>query len=220
MIYNIIFDFDGVLVDSEILAGKAFSQFLSLKNIEFNQKEFSTYYSGKKLVEVVSMLSDRFNIKNPEVFFEEMMKFSNSIYLKDLKPVKGVRNFLDSINQYKKLIGSNRGKNSIIEGLKKVDFYKYFKKENIFSFDMVKKPKPDPEVFLKAISEAKINPENTIIIEDSVIGIKAAVAANVKVIGITCGSHWNDRSSNILLEVGAYSVASNFKEVLKVINNL
>jgi len=220
MIYNIIFDFDGVLVDSEILAGKAFSQFLSLKNIEFNQKEFSTYYSGKKLVEVVSMLSDRFNIKNPEVFFEEMMKVSNSIYLKDLKPVKGVRNFLDSINQYKKLIGSNRGKNSIIEGLKKVDFYKYFKKENIFSFDMVKKPKPDPEVFLKAISEAKINPENTIIIEDSVIGIKAAVAANVKVIGITCGSHWNDRSSNILLEVGAYSVASNFKEVLKVINNL
>ena len=85
---------------------------------------------------------------------------------------------------------------------------------------MVNKPKPNPEIFLKAIREARINPKDTIILEDSVIGVKAAVEANIKAIGVICGSHWNGRSSKILLEVGAYSVARNFEEVLNVINNL
>ena len=71
MIKNIIFDFDGVLVDSEILAGRAFSQYLAKININLSEQEFSRTYAGNKLVEVVSKLSSRFNIKNQEVFFKD-----------------------------------------------------------------------------------------------------------------------------------------------------
>ena len=119
MIKNIIFDFDGVLVDSEILARKAFSRYLFQKNIKLTENEFSKNYSGKKLTEVISIISERFNIKKQNIFFDEVMKLSQEIYRDDLKVVKGVKKFLEVINQ-RKLIGSNRGKKSIIEGLKKV----------------------------------------------------------------------------------------------------
>ena len=54
MINNIIFDFDGVLVDSEFLARKAFSRYLATRNLHLSEQEFSRQYSGNKLVEVIS----------------------------------------------------------------------------------------------------------------------------------------------------------------------
>ena len=105
MINNIIFDFDGVLVDSEILAGKAFSRYLATINLHLSEEEFSRNYSGNKLVEVISKLSLRFNIKDHKVFFNEIMALSDSIYSKELKAVIGVKNFLDTvINQLFKKI--------------------------------------------------------------------------------------------------------------------
>ena len=58
------------------------------------------------------------------------------------------------------------------------------------------------------------------ILEDSIIGVHAAVAANIKVIGVTSGGHWIGRSTHSLLDAGAKAVASNFEEVLKVIQEL
>ena len=89
MIKNIIFDFDGVLVDSEILARKAFSQYLNSKNHKFSEEEFSLAYSGNKLVEVIKKLSIRFGIQNEDVFFKEVMALSRSIYMNELQPVIG-----------------------------------------------------------------------------------------------------------------------------------
>ena len=63
MIKNIIFDFDGVLVDSEILAAKAFSQYLSSNGFEFSEIEFENF-AGKKTIEVIDILSNRFNFQD------------------------------------------------------------------------------------------------------------------------------------------------------------
>ena len=93
MIKYIIFDFDGVLVDSEILARKAFSQYLNSKNHKFSEEEFSLAYSGNKLVEVIKKLSIRFGIQNEDVFFKEVMALSRSIYMNELQPVIGVKKF-------------------------------------------------------------------------------------------------------------------------------
>ena len=210
---------DGVLVDSEILAGQAFSRYLANININLSEQEFSKSYAGNKLVEVVSKLSSRFNIKNQEMFFEDVMKLSHTIYTNDLTAVSGVKYFLDIIDQ-KKLIGSNSGKKRIIEGLKKVNLNKYFDEKNIFSFDMVKNPKPQPDIYIAAINTTGIKSNDTIILEDSIIGVRAGVEANIKVIGVTSGKHWLGRSSQSLQDAGAYAVANNFEEVLKLIEDL
>ena len=219
MIKNIIFDFDGVLVDSEILAGRAFSQYLARQNINLSAQEFSITYAGNKLVEVVSKLSSRFNIKDKEIFFQDVMTLAHTIYTNDLTAVSGVKKFLDIIHQ-KKLIGSNSGKQRIIDGLKKVNLNKYFDERNIFSFDMVKNPKPKPDIYLAAIDTTGIRSNDTIILEDSITGVRAGVAANIKVIGITSGKHWLGRSAQSLQDSGAYAVANSFEEVLKMIKEL
>ena len=75
MIKNIIFDFDGVLVDSEMLVARSFSKYLRNRNINFTEQEFSVY-AGKKTVQVIDELSNKFSIQNKEEFFEDIMSIS------------------------------------------------------------------------------------------------------------------------------------------------
>ena len=85
---------------------------------------------------------------------------------------------------------------------------------------MVKNPKPKPDIYLAAIDTTGIRSNDTIILEDSITGVRAGVEANIKVIGVTSGEHWLGRSSKSLQEAGAYAVANNFEDVLKMIEEL
>lgn len=219
MIQNIIFDFDGVLVDSEIIASRAFSIYLAKRDIILTEQEFCSAYAGIRIVDVISRLSSRFNIKDKDDFFKEIILISNNIYNNELTTTKGIKKLLDIIH-HKKLICSNSSKERIIKGLIKVNLIDYFDENNIFSRDMVDKPKPDPDVYLKAIEVTGINPKKTIIIEDSVVGIKAGIAAGIKVIGLTSGGHWTGRLPQLLIDVGASAVAKNYNELIEIIKEL
>tara|TARA_Y100000741_G_scaffold39542_1_gene27591 strand:+ start:738 stop:1397 length:660 start_codon:yes stop_codon:yes gene_type:complete len=213
MIKNIIFDFDGVLVDSEILVAKAFSKYLAKRNILFSEKEFSIH-AGKKTIEVIDELSSKFHIKNVDEFYKDIMTIAHNIYSDELTPVLGAKKFLESSN-LNCFIGSNSIKERIIVGLKKVNFENFFPEEKIFSFDMVNKPKPNPDVYLLAIESYKLIKEETIVIEDSAIGVRAGVLAGVKVVGITAGGHWNsERSTQELIDAGASLLINNYNNLL------
>ncbi len=219
MIKNIIFDFDGVLVDSEILVAKAFSKYLLKKNINLSEKEFSIF-AGKKTVQVIKELSQKFNIKNQEAFFDDIMKISHDIYDNELTPVVGARNFLKNAN-LNYFIGSNSVKERIISGLKKVNFEIFFSEEKIYSFDMVNQPKPYPDIYLAALERNNLNKNETIIIEDSVVGVQAGVNAGVKVVGLTAGGHWHsERSIEELIEAGASLLIHDYSTLLNDIKKL
>ena len=219
MIKNIIFDFDGVLVDSEVLVARSLSIYLAERNIEFKEKEFSKL-AGKKTTQIISELSSLFNIKDEQSFFNDIMIIAENLYVDKLQPVSGVENFLKKTN-FRNLIGSNNIKNRIIDGLKKIKLKNYFPDDSIFSFDLVGRSKPEPDIHLKAIKDLEINRNETIIIEDSAIGIQAGVAAGIKVIGLTAGGHWyEDRSNKELFDAGAYDVVKNYQDMLLLINKL
>jgi len=219
MIKNIIFDFDGVLVDSEILVAKAMRKYLSKKNITFEEKEYSKF-AGKKTFQVISELSLLFNISDKESFFNDIMSLANALYSNELEVVFGVNHFLKNTN-HNRFIGSNSGKERIVRGLKKAGIDNYFNEDSISSFDTVGKSKPEPDVYLRLIDIATLDRKETIIIEDSAIGIQAGVATGVKVIGLTAGKHWHkDRSDQELLNAGAYAVVKNYKDMLLLINKL
>ena len=219
MIKNIIFDFDGVLVDSEILVAKAFSKYFANKNISFSVREF-VEYAGKKTVQIIEDLSTKFNIKDQKIFFDDIMNIANEIYRNDLEAVSGAEEFLQN-KDFNFLIGSNSFKKRIIVGLKKINFEKFFPQDKIFSFDIVQRPKPEPDIYLAAIESHKLNKEETIIIEDSVVGVNAGVSAGIKVIGLTAGKHWfPERSSEELIKAGAFILIDNYDNLLKEINKL
>ena len=122
---------------------------------------------------------------------------------------------------HNRFIGSNSGKERIVRGLKKVGIDNYFNEDSISSFDTVGKSKPEPDVYQRLIDIATLDKKETIIIEDSAIGIQAGVATGVKVIGLTAGKHWHKgRSDQELLDAGAYDVVKNYKDMLLLINKL
>ena len=218
MIKNIIFDFDGVLVDSEILVAKAFAKYMQKFGIEVDEKEFASF-AGKKTVQVIDILSKKYSIEDQQKFFTDIMDIASNIYKKELTTVKGAYDFVSNL-KLNMFIGSNSMKERIIDGLQRVKLDKYFQPKQVYSFDLVDKPKPDPDIYLKAIQDNNLIKNQTIIIEDSTVGVMAGVAAGVRVIGLTAGGHWHEkRDEKELLEAGAFIVANDYKKILKIIES-
>ena len=219
MIKNIIFDFDGVLVDSEILVAKAFSKYMQELGIKTNEKEFANL-AGKKTVEVIDILSEKYSLKDKQKFFDDIMNIASNIYKKELKTVVGVEEFLKK-SKHNLYIGSNSMKNRILDGLKRVGLEKYFNPNHIYSFDLVDNPKPHPDIYLKAVNDNDLIIDETIIIEDSVVGVNSGKNANIKVIGLTAGGHWHtDRDEKELINAGAIATANNFNKIEEIIESL
>ena len=219
MIKNIIFDFDGVIVDSEVLASKAFSKYFSKFDKSIKEEQFYKY-AGKKTVEVIDLLSSKYNIKNKEKFTNEIFDIVSEVYSKDLKLVNGAKDYIIK-SERNHFIGSNSNKDRILDGLKLVDLDEFFLSDQVYSFDMVKRPKPDPDIYLKVLKDNSLNIEETVIIEDSGVGVKAATSAGVRVLGLTAGKHWHsDRDTNELFDNGALNVFSDYESLGKAIEEL
>ena len=219
MIKNIIFDFDGVVVDSEVLASKAFSKYFSKFDKSIKEEQFYKY-AGKKTVEVIDLLSAKYKIENKEKFTNEIFDIVSEVYSKDLKLVDGAKDYI-SKSERNHFIGSNSNKDRILDGLKLVGLDKFFLSDQVYSFDMVKRPKPDPDIYLKVLKDNSLNIEETVIIEDSGVGVKAATAAGVRVFGLTAGKHWHsNRDKNELFDNGALNVFSDYESLGKAIEEL
>tara|TARA_Y100000996_G_C22254879_1_gene533394 strand:+ start:6 stop:584 length:579 start_codon:yes stop_codon:yes gene_type:complete len=186
--------------------------------IEIDEKEFANF-AGKKTVQVIDILSQKYSIKDQEKFFNDIMEIASYIYKNELTAIKGASNFV-SKSKLSLYIGSNSTQDRIIAGLQRVELSKYFKPERVYSFDLVGKPKPNPDIYLKAIQDNNLNKDETIIIEDSVVGVQAGVSAGVKVIGLTAGGHWYEgRDEKELLDAGAFTVTNEYIKVQKIIES-
>ena len=219
MINNIIFDFDGVIVDSEVLASKTFVKYFN--NLGYSLKEDQFYnYAGNKTVEVINLLSQKYKIENKEKFAEEIFSIVAEIYSQDLKLVEGAQKYISN-SKRRHFIGSNSNKDRILDGLRFVGLDKLFSKDQVYSFDMDEKPKPHPDIYLKVLNDNSLNIEETVIIEDSGVGVKAAFSAGVKVFGITAGKHWHSNlDKNELFDNGALNVFSDYESLGKAIEEL
>ena len=219
MIKNIIFDFDGVLVDSETIVLKAFSKYMQEYRIKINEKELANLV-GKPTVVVIDILSEKYSPEVKKKFSDDIMNIASNIYKKELKKIVGVEEFLEKSN-HNLYIGSNSLKDRILDGLKRVGLEKYFNSNQIYSLDLVDNPKPHPDIYLKAVNDNDLIINETIIIEDSVVGVKAGQGAKVKVIGLTAGGHWGEnRDEKELINAGAIATANNYNKIQEIIESL
>ena len=219
MIKNIIFDFDGVLVDSETIVLKAFSKYMQECRIKINEKELANLL-GKPTVVVIDILSEKYFPEVKKKFSDDIMNIASNIYKKELKKIVGVEEFLEK-SKHNLYIGSNSMKNRIVDGLKRVGLEKYFNSNQIYSLDLVDNPKPLPDIYLKAVNDNDLIIDETIIIEDSVVGVKAGQGAKVKVIGLTAGGHWGEnRDEKELINAGAIATANNYNKIQEIIESL
>ena len=219
MIKNIIFDFDGVLVDSETIVLKAFSKYMQECRIKTNEKELANLV-GKPTIVVIDILSEKYSPEVKKKFSDDIMNIASNIYKKELKKIVGVEEFLEK-SKHNLYIGSNSLKDRILDGLKRVGLEKYFNSNQIYSLDLVDNPKPHPDIYLKAVNDNDLIIDETIIIEDSVVGVQAGQDANVKVIGLTAGGHWNkNRDEKELINAGAFVTANDYNKIQEIIESL
>lgn len=189
----IIFDMDGVIIDSEPLWRKAMvikiNELFKKKGIDYNYTEKDCLETkGLKIDVVIKDLFQNFKLEFKDEIYQKLIK-DIVLELKKLirntgKPMKGVMSLLKlaKLHKFKLGLASSSSRDiidTVLEVLKLNDYFKV-----IYSGDDVKKTKPDPEIFQKAIAELNVQNNSCLIIEDSLNGLTAAVKSGAKVIAV------------------------------------
>jgi HAD superfamily hydrolase (TIGR01509 family) len=177
----VIFDCDGVLVDSEPLANQVYVQMLAEYGFQVNTEEYLHKYSGAAIIHRLESTSKQLNWMPPSDFYPVFNSRLSVLTKQHLKPVPGIYELLDSLTT-PVCIASNGSRSEVILRLKIADLAKYFG-ENIFSGVDLPNPKPAPDVYLAAADSFNISPSRCVVVEDSVLGVTAGVRAGMKVYG-------------------------------------
>jgi len=174
----VIFDCDGTLVDSEFLCNLAMQQQLAELGIEASAEQLVAEYRGVKLNVIISSLEAVFSINFPDSFEVEYRKKVAQLFDLHLTPNQGVIELIESLT-IPYCIASSAPRMKIEQALRVTGLDKYFKGK-IFSAYEVGSWKPDPGLFLHAAETMQVDPANCYVIEDSLVGLQAANAAQMK----------------------------------------
>jgi len=177
----VIFDCDGVLVNSEPLANQVYVGILEEHGHQVNSEAYLQEFSGASITQRLEVTSRKLNWTPPSnftsIFHERLAALANQ----ELKAVPGIHELIDSLT-VPICIGSNGTRSEIQLRLKIAQLTEKFENA-IFSGIEVAHPKPAPDVFLAAAKSFNVPPSRCIVIEDSIPGITAAVRAGMRVYG-------------------------------------
>ncbi len=193
----VIFDCDGVLVDSEIISAQVSSDCLKEVGVELSAHYILETYRGKSVADCIRMITaelsqlDSWKNLSAEEQAERGAQFWRHVQLetlvaceKSLEPVAGIMDVLDSL-QEKHIafcVASNGKHEKMRMTLAKTGIMPYVQ-GRVFSFEDVTRGKPAPDLFLHAAKTLGVEPGNAIVVEDSLTGIQAAVAAGMRPLG-------------------------------------
>ena len=197
MKYNcIIFDCDGVLVDSEAISAKVFQEMILELGAEIDFETVLEQITGTSMKENLKFFSEKINGELPTDFETEFRKRSYEAFKTDLKPIKGIQELLKKI-KIPIGVASSGPVEKIRLNLTTTNLIQFFG-ENIFSSYEIQSWKPEPEIYLYAANKMGFKPEECAVIEDSTVGVKAAKAGGFDVYAFS-----NDKNKTAFEELGA-----------------
>jgi HAD superfamily hydrolase (TIGR01509 family) len=211
----VIFDFDGVLVDTQQAVNTFEWEYLSQEGLNISSEEFAKRFSGETAASIVERLRTDDNmrlLKDTQQLAKEIdEKVFVALSQQKIEPFKGVRELLSAL-KLKKCIASNCSERILYALLSASGLASFFD-GNVFSADRVERPKPFPDLFLYAAHSMGVDPEHCLVIEDSEVGVKAAVSAGMRVFGFSSGRHVDAAMKNRLLSIGAERVFTTMDEL-------
>lgn len=185
MIKAVIFDLDGLLIDSEIISYEIYKALLAPFGINFSISDYAENYSGKSEIKNVAYLIQSYGLPwSSEVGLKKVTMMEESLLAQgvDLKP--GAKRLLMYLKEkdYKIALASSSVEKRALDILDKHEIKMYF---DAFVFGHeVERGKPYPDIFLKACAKIKVSPKECLVLEDSEAGVEAAHAAGIPVICI------------------------------------
>jgi HAD superfamily hydrolase (TIGR01509 family) len=203
-IRHVIFDCDGVLIDSEQISMAVDQQLLTQCGVVLSEAEMHRRFVGKTFQGMIDELEAETGRKLP--FDLEMRKdgMMLDIYRRELKAIPGVPEMLDDLT-LPKSIGTNGPRQRAMEALRILGIAHHFG-ERLTTFEDVVEGKPAPDVYLLAAERAGFAPAQCLVVEDSVTGVMSAVAAGCLTLGFTGSQLHRSEHALKLVELGAHAV--------------
>lgn len=209
---GIIFDFDGVIADSEMLLNQTLADGLTAIGLPTSLNDSLRDYSGKRWADILGMIEERLGRELPSSFIGQKIEWLGQKVMRESKPVPGIEAFLAISRKLPRAIASSGDQLWIKPTLARFGFTDHFG-EHVYSTTSLKHGKPHPEVYLLAAQKLGIAPEDIVAIEDSVSGVAAAIAAGMSAVGLTAASHMGTCDIERLRAAGAHHIATDYESV-------
>jgi HAD superfamily hydrolase (TIGR01509 family) len=209
----IIFDCDGVLIDSEILSARVDSEILAEIGYEITPEELAHKFAGLTTERIFQLVGAEIGRPVPEKVIARAKVETDRKLKAEVLAVPGVQEMLDALDD-PRCICSNSRPERLELSLTKAGLWDRFR-PYVFSAQAVRegRGKPSPDVFLHAAEIFETDPADAIVVEDSVAGVTGGVAAGMRVVGFTGASHTWPGHAEALMEAGALTVIRRLIEV-------
>jgi HAD superfamily hydrolase (TIGR01509 family) len=207
----IIFDCDGVLVDSEIVSFEAEAEVFGEIGIALTAQDLLERFLGMSSASMFAIIEREHGITLPPDFAERAARRTLEAFDQRLKPIPGIAELLADLPD-RKCVASSSEPPRIRHSLSLAGILHHFE-PHIFSATQVKHGKPEPDLFLFAAENMGVAPEHCLVIEDSVAGVTAARAAGMTVLGFAGGSHCLDGHAEGLRVAGAAAVCASMTDL-------
>ncbi|HZW06259.1 MAG TPA: HAD family hydrolase [Phycisphaerales bacterium] len=183
----IIFDCDGVLVDSELLGNQVLAEVLTEHGVPFTAEQSIATFMGSSLPGIVQKATALAGRDMRHACEQVFMQRLTDAFNERLSPIAGIPDLVASIT-LPKAVASSSPVPRIELSLRRAGIHHHFA-PHIYSADHVKHPKPAPDIFLLAAGKLGVPPARCLVIEDSATGVAAAHAAGMPCIAFTAGGH-------------------------------
>jgi HAD superfamily hydrolase (TIGR01509 family) len=213
----VIFDCDGVLVDSEVISNRIFVESFAELGIVFTLEEMLAFGVGKNAVTLAAAIEQEFGVTLPAGFIEGQRARIMEAFTTELRPIDGVPELLGAL-KLKRCVASNSHINRVRHALTMTGLMPHLE-PHIYTPAMVARGKPAPDLFLYAAAQHGVRPERCLVIEDSLSGVVAALAAGMPIIGFVGGSHCRPGHADAMRDAGCIEVFTRMAEVAKFLDS-
>jgi HAD superfamily hydrolase (TIGR01509 family) len=214
----VIFDCNGVLVDSEPLATTIVSQEFIRAGFPLTPEVVARYFTGRRPADMFAEVEIAAHRKLPPNFADTVASVILRRFRKELRATQHADYALSWLRG-PKCVASSSSHERIRVSLESAGLIRFFE-PNLFSASDVSKGKPAPDLFLHVAGKLQVSPSSCIVVEDSAVGVAAGVAAGMTVIGFVGGSHAGSQLETLLRAAGARSVISDLRALKSAIFNL
>lgn len=208
----IIFDFDGVLVDSETMGCQIWSDVFAKHGMSVPAKDVMEKYTGKTGTLICSLVEQEYGYKIPDGFLDEVNEETEEVMARELETISGVSETLPLLNVPVCIASGSRPKR-LNMCLDVTGLRRFFPEKTVFSSHFVKNGKPAPDLFFYAAEKMNVAAEKCLVIEDSSSGIIGAKAAGMRVFGFVGGSHCTAERGVQLMQSGAELLFDDFTQL-------
>ena len=213
-IQYVIFDCDGVLVDSEALASEAWRLFLEDHGFSMSLAEINSRFAGKTDGMIRDLMLTEHQLELPEDTADRIEDTALKLFDGQLRAIPHVAQAIRDVRLPKSVCTNSRGKR-LKASLMATGLYDLFSPDRLFHSQLVRHPKPAPDLHLHAAQSAGYVPAQTVVIEDSVTGVTAAKAAGMRSFGFVGAAHCSPDQADKLLSAGAELVFDDMRELGK-----